>query len=873
MDSVLVSFAAKLTEAGLVVDGDIQADGQLHRCGTDHKPKGKDGTYKAFLDEPATIWWCNWKTGNTGTWTYITPKEMTEVQRKALRSRIQKIQAEANAERERRYAFATQRATEIWNRAAKAPDNHPYLIAKKIPSLRLRITRNGRLIVPVQNEKGTLQSLQFINAQGEKRFLANGKTSGCFCGIAAKNHSKTEPLVIAEGYATAASIHEATGMGVLVAFSAGNLLAVSKVARNHSATREIILAADYDLPSDTYPFQGGIGLAKAREAAKAIGGFLAIPHVSGRNTCDFNDVACIAGLQEVVRQIAAQSRLQPPQIVEGSTGAPNIPSSEILPPPPPVPMEAFPPQLRSLIEETATAFTVPLQIPASVLLVLTACLVGRTRAIQIKRGWFEHGNIWLVLVAPSGMGKTPISSAFFRHLEEMEARSFQKWKEDHAAFALALQEYNKAKSEERGEMPVPPKRVQYFLDESTVEALADALEQNPRGVLWKTDELAGMLADFDKYNPSGKGGGTRARLLSTYDCQSWKSNRRDVSRNLHIPAACVSIFGGIQPGMMPRTFDGADKDSGFLPRFIFIRAERELPALWNEYSLSPASDILLRQLTTKLSAFTLQTLDTGGTAPYVIPLTREAKTAYVHWFDALAKEGWAALNDTASDALCQKLKGQALRLCVLLHSLDAALAGTDGLNPVPEDTMRRALLLADWVKAHQAQTWKMFSTEGKIARVGSPIERAIMEALTADADRLREDGCKLTNARLTALVNARLPCAVSPEQIGKAATALRLPTIWIGKERGRLVLPEFLNSFRTSVASVGSVEKARGTGAESLQPLKNPLLEPLETPKKRDVFSNSSNSSNSKKAHLLEVQSLMTAGSPTVLTVPTGYQE
>ena len=869
MDNLHAVFAEKLVAAGLVVEGDIQADGQLHRCGTERKPKGKDGTYKAFLDEPATIWWCNWQTGDTGTWTCIASKEMTEAQRKALRCRIQKIQAEANAERQRRYAVATQRAKEIWNRAAKAADNHPYLISKKIPSLRLRITRNGRLIVPVQNEKGTLQSLQFINAQGEKRFLANGKTSGCFCGIAAKNHSKTDPLIIAEGYATAVSIHEATGMGVLVAFSAGNLLAVSKVARNHSATREIILAADYDLPSDAYPGQGGIGLAKAREAAMAIDGFLAIPHLDGRTHCDFNDVACIAGLQKVVQQIAARSRPQAPQIVEGSTGVPDIPSSEILPPPPPVPMEAFPPQLRSLIEETATAFTVPLQIPASVLLVLTACLVGRTRAIQIKHGWYEHGNIWLVLVAPSGMGKTPISSVFFRPVEEMESRCFLEWKEANAAFLLALQEFNKSKSEERGEAPVQPKRVQYYLDESTVEALADALEQNPRGVLWKTDELAGMLADFDKYNPSGKGGGTRARLLSTYDCQSWKSNRRDASRNLHIPAACVSIFGGIQPGMMARTFDGADRDSGFLPRFMFIRAERESPALWNDYSLSPSSESLLRQITSKLSAFTLQILDTGGTAPYVIPLTPEARNAYVHWYDALAKEGWAALNDTASDALCQKLKGQALRLCVLLHSLDAALAGTNGLNPVPEDTMHRALLLADWVKAHQAQTWKMFSTEGK-ARAGSPIERAIMEALTAEADRLREDGCKLTNARLTSLVNARLPCTASPEQIGKASTALRLPTIWIGKERGRLVPPELLDSFRTTVGPVGTVGKPSGIGAGSLQQVKSHLLEPLENPGDQHA---PSYSSNSKKLHLLEEQSLMAVSLPTVPTVPTGYLE
>lgn len=67
MTNILASFTEQLTAAGLVVNGDILADGQLHRCGTERKPRGKDGSYKAFLDEPATIWWCNWQTGDMGS--------------------------------------------------------------------------------------------------------------------------------------------------------------------------------------------------------------------------------------------------------------------------------------------------------------------------------------------------------------------------------------------------------------------------------------------------------------------------------------------------------------------------------------------------------------------------------------------------------------------------------------------------------------------------------------------------------------------------------------------------------------------------------------------------------------------------------------
>lgn len=220
-------------------------------------------------------------------------------------------------------------------------------------------------------------------------------------------------------------------------------------------------------------------------------------------------------------------------------------------------------------------------------------MVGRTRCVEVKRGWKEHGNIWIVLVASSGLGKTPVMNAFFRPVEGMEIRRFREWKEAIDDFNRDWMDYTRAKKEERGLPPKKPRRTQYYLDDSTVEALTDALEQNPRGVMWRVDELSGLLSSFDKYS-SGKEGGTRARLLFAYDCQSWKSNRRNEERNLHIPAACVSIFGGLQPGMMGCSFDGSDRDSGFLPRFMFIRAERERPSLWSEETLSPASHALLR---------------------------------------------------------------------------------------------------------------------------------------------------------------------------------------------------------------------------------------------------------------------------------------
>ena len=142
----------------------------------------------------------------------------------------------------------------------------------------------GALVLPLRDVNGELHSLQFIGADGAKRFLRGGRIAGCFFTLADKPES---PLVICEGYATGASIHEATGYAVVCAMNCGNLLAVSKALREKYPAREIIICADNDQFTDGNP-----GVTKATEAAKTIHAKLAAPQFADASTkpTDFNDM-------------------------------------------------------------------------------------------------------------------------------------------------------------------------------------------------------------------------------------------------------------------------------------------------------------------------------------------------------------------------------------------------------------------------------------------------------------------------------------------------------------------------------------------------------------------------------------------------------
>lgn len=822
-----------LREGGLDVDS-IEFDGQRHRVPVDGKPNGKDGAYTAHPDAPVSVWWQNWRTGESGTWTAGKQDSWTAAEREAFARRKEENCKAREAEQARVHAEAASKAQAIYSVAADC-SAHAYLTAKGVkPVSGLRVSTNpkyDRLIVPVRNEQGKLVGLQFIGPDGGKKFLTGTCKKGAFFSIGGKDTES--PLLIAEGLATALSLHECTGLTVVVSFDAGNLPLVTEMARCRYPNRKLVICADYDAPSKEYPTPGGIGLAKARAAALAVNGLLAVPTSEDGGKIDWNDLHQAQGRDEVWRQFCAADSPEADTFDGAACSGEPEQESRILPAPPPVPLEAFPAPVAAMMEEAAAAFTVPMQIVSASFLAFLSCLVGRSRLISIKQGWEEGGNLWLASVATSGMGKSPCMAAFFRVITRLEYEAKRTFDDAYSAYETELAFYqvqraHHAKEKAKGKevdvaallRPDEPKQRQTTADDVIVEALGDILQGNPKGVLWLKDELSGLLFDLDKYSNNG-GGGTKARLLSSHSLGPWKTNRSsNPNRNNFIPKACVGIFGGIQPGIMGKVFEagtgGMDEESGFLPRFLFIRAIAEAPAYWSERTFSRESIALLERIAAVLWSWDIEHDDQGQEIDRIVPVSRQAKALYIEWYNAIAEEAYLAENS----ALLRKLQAHALRLCLLLHSLDAALAGNDGLGVVTEDCMRRALFLADWAKEHQEQCWRFFTPE-KGAKQADPIERAIMQAVVNHAARIEADGWKISNTDLCSLVENILGMpGLSNVKIGKAAASLGLTSSLIGERRlrGRLVTQDAISMFRATLAPAPS-----DTGAA---PLHNRLASP-----------------------------------------------
>ncbi|OSI10946.1 LPD7 domain-containing protein [Neisseria zoodegmatis] len=282
------------------------------------KSTWKSATPKAGGITAATLFKLARDNGYRPDRPYIPPTEEQLAAREAEQHARVQAAAEEQAER---HAQAAKRAYGIWKNADMTVDlSHGYLQKKGIADADLvrNIRQNEyqgqkQLVIPLW-QNGRLVSVQTINENGGKHFLKGGQKSGSYAVLGNLDKEAHKGIVVAEGFATAASIRKATGLPVVIAFDGGNMVRIAEnMAQRLSENQTVILAADND-PS-------GGGLAAATNAAVVLGSRARIvmpefsPEMVQRYQAefgvwndsknrenlpsDFNDLHYLAGLERV----------------------------------------------------------------------------------------------------------------------------------------------------------------------------------------------------------------------------------------------------------------------------------------------------------------------------------------------------------------------------------------------------------------------------------------------------------------------------------------------------------------------------------------------------------------------------------------------
>ncbi len=263
---------------------EINADGKIHRFTVEGDKRGtKNGWYVYFSYPVAAGAVGTWKTGESFTWCAKSAKHLTSAEREALKRQYQEARSQRSRDQEQTQAAAAIKARGIVSRAVAATADHDYLIRKHIPADGFKVYK-GSILAELRDLSDTLHSLQFIKSDGGKFFLTGGRIKGLFHAFGSLDSAQT--VYMAEGLATACTVHQWQQAPVLACMNAGNLLPVGLAVRQEYPAIKMVFAADNDRNNPL----GNIGKIKAEEAARIVGGSVLLPEFGEDSTgTDWND--------------------------------------------------------------------------------------------------------------------------------------------------------------------------------------------------------------------------------------------------------------------------------------------------------------------------------------------------------------------------------------------------------------------------------------------------------------------------------------------------------------------------------------------------------------------------------------------------------
>lgn len=343
----------------------------------------------------------------------------------------------------------------------------------------------------------------------------------------------------------------------------------------------------------------------------------------------------------------------------------------------PFPVDALPSHLAEFVNAGTKAIGCDASYIALPALAVCGAALGNTVRLELKGGWLVPPILWVCIVGDSGTSKSP---AFSLVMEPLRQRQ-------HAALRDSTGE-------------------RFYVEDTTVEAIAPLMAANLRGLLLLRDELSGWFASFDRYS-SGKGGGDAAHWLSMYNAGTMAVDRKTGNpKTISVANAALSICGGIQPGVLRRALGAEHRESGMAARFLMAYPPRRVKQ-WTDAEIQPHHVQAWAGIVDQLYGLPIDD------KPIVVELSEAALCRYAEFYNRHNDELPHLSGDLAS--VWSKLEETAGRLALILHfvrwaSGELSLADQDEVDEV---SMVSAIRLVEWFKNESLRVYAMLGETDK----------------------------------------------------------------------------------------------------------------------------------------------------------------
>lgn len=355
------------------------------------------------------------------------------------------------------------------------------------------------------------------------------------------------------------------------------------------------------------------------------------------------------------------------------------------------PVDVFPLEISEYLLAASKSVACPVDFLGTFALAMFSSIIGSFRKIAIKKDWKEPALVYTAVVAPPSVKKSPALSKVIFPVEAKQAeykREFEKEKLEYFR--------------DQENRPRPILKQLYTVD-STIEALAEILGKQTKGILFKQDEISGWVRGMGQYK--GGKGNDLAYWLSIWSCSPTIINRKK-QEPIILEKPFVSVTGGIQPELV-KELNSAEQD-GFINRILFSYPEIEKTA-WVEYEIPEAiKDNYFNKCYQLIDAFEefneIEDVD-------ILRVSSRAKECFKNYHNELVNLAWEEEN-TLLKASLSKLIGYTGRFALIIQ-----LAHDPKSELIELDTMQKAVKLCNYFKRHLYKTFSLLSQNKQTARI------------------------------------------------------------------------------------------------------------------------------------------------------------
>jgi Protein of unknown function (DUF3987) len=385
----------------------------------------------------------------------------------------------------------------------------------------------------------------------------------------------------------------------------------------------------------------------------------------------------------------------------------------------PFPVDLLPEPICGYIRASAAAIGCDPVFIALAMLAAIASAIGNSRRIALKRRWTEPAIVWALTIATSGGHKSPGFDSAMLPVRRRQEKAKRRFAEAMKRCETDLQEYtqklvewkNAGGGDSRPEQPEKPNWERCWTDDTTIEALASLLLQNPRGLLLSSDELSAWFASFDRYAKAGtKSSADAARWLHIHGGRAIVIDRKTGEpRTIFVPHATVSVAGSIQPGVLRRALSREHHENGMAARFLFAMPPKRQKR-WTEAEIDEQLETDVLALFDRLYDLQPDHDDDGEPIPRLVKLSAAAKhDVWIPFYNQHGREQ-IELDDDLS-AAWSKLEGYAARLALVHHLIRVAADDDKVSDPdtVDETSMAAGIALSRWFGQEAKRVYAMLS--------------------------------------------------------------------------------------------------------------------------------------------------------------------